>query len=429
MSARHWLPLSLLLLLFLHPEARANQVFVVQQMTPFTDFTSIPDAIALASEGDTLLIKPGDYGGFSTSKGLSFVGDPNAPGNLPRVREVTFSGGLSTSRVLVRNLEIVAPNAIGGGAAALHIVDTDMAVVFESCTIKVDGAASHDLPAVFVRNAPKVMFTRSNLLGNEGLDVNLGTTRPAGHALSIENATVSLYECLVKGGDGGPALALFFTSPAGDGSSAIHTLGGRLLLAGSEVQGGKGGDGLLWNNFCLEAGDGGNGLVLDGGVDAYRLDSTITGGAAGVDAPGCPPVSVPGADVVVSNGTLTTLNETLPAFSASSPAREGQSSLITLTGPPGATALLVVALQADPLFAPLPHRGTLLPALSPVPLIVGLGTLPPSGTLSFNAAIPPNLISPPVEFLELHGQAVLPGASGARVLSSPTSLTILDSSF
>ena len=420
----------LALCLFTGPAIAAGRVFVVEQATIFTDFDSIPNAILLASEGDTILIKPGQYGGFETSKGLAFVGDPDAAGNLPRVREVTLSGGLPGSRVLVRNLEIMAPNAIGGAAAALRITDTDMAVVFESCSIRIEGTASQDSPSVFVRNAHKVVFTRSQLLGNEGVTSGLGTQTLAGHGLSIQNASVSLYECRVKGGDGAPAATFAFgLQPADDGSNSIRTQGGQLLLAGCEVSGGAGGAGDVVGVTCLAAGDGGDGLLLDGGVQVFRLDSSIAGGAAGVDIGGCPQVGVPGLDVAVVNGTLTTLNETLPTFSASSPVREGQISHLTFSGPPGTTALLVVALGADPVFAPIPHRGTLLPGLSPPPLILGVGPLPAGGTLLIDATAPAGLLSPPVDFLELHFQAVFPGASGPRVLSSPTSLTVLDSSF
>ncbi|MFG0319061.1 MAG: hypothetical protein ACF8XB_17445, partial [Planctomycetota bacterium JB042] len=259
----------------------AGKVFVVEQASPGIDGDSIPNALLQAGDGDTILVKPGAYATATVTKGVALVGDVGATGARPTLRHVFVQGVPATSRVLLRGLEIEAPNAIGGGATALEIDQCAAAVLVEDCSVRIAGAASQNSPSVFVRGSARVVITRTEIRGNEGVGVL------AGRGVRAENSDVSLYSCEVRGGRGFDANPFpFAPTPAEDGAVAIDVVGGRLLLAGTSVTGGDGGHGIVGPTGCLAAGDGAVGLRLDGGAAAHRLYTSIAGGAAGVDAAG-----------------------------------------------------------------------------------------------------------------------------------------------
>lgn len=73
------------------------------------DFDAIPNAVLAASDGDTILIKPGGYGAVSLTKGVALVGDVGPTGVRPSLREASVQVPAASARVLLRGLEIVAP--------------------------------------------------------------------------------------------------------------------------------------------------------------------------------------------------------------------------------------------------------------------------------------------------------------------------------
>ncbi|HLU38404.1 MAG TPA: hypothetical protein VK081_03410, partial [Planctomycetota bacterium] len=77
----------LLAVLATAPAALAQRTWVVDVNNgPGTDFFDIPPAVAAAAPGDLIVVRAGQYNGFSTNKGLRMVGEgavllaPSAPG-------------------------------------------------------------------------------------------------------------------------------------------------------------------------------------------------------------------------------------------------------------------------------------------------------------------------------------------------------------
>jgi hypothetical protein len=72
---RHSMVRAAALLCALAPSAFANTYVVDDDGGPGVDFTNIPAAIAAASPGDVLLVRPGTYSSFTLTKGLSILGE------------------------------------------------------------------------------------------------------------------------------------------------------------------------------------------------------------------------------------------------------------------------------------------------------------------------------------------------------------------
>ena len=83
---------------FLDKEYWKNYVYVTNKDTQVTHpYKSVADALAAASDGDTITLNPGDYSGFKVeNKSLNFVGR-TIGGETAKVSDVTVVGGNSVS--------------------------------------------------------------------------------------------------------------------------------------------------------------------------------------------------------------------------------------------------------------------------------------------------------------------------------------------
>lgn len=78
-----WSALPVLLALVLPGKAAVSTWIVEDNGGPGVDFTQIQTAIDAAAPGDTLLVMPGNYTGFSLRKGMRILGQPPASSCSP----------------------------------------------------------------------------------------------------------------------------------------------------------------------------------------------------------------------------------------------------------------------------------------------------------------------------------------------------------
>jgi hypothetical protein len=273
-----------------------------------------------------------------------------------------------------------------------------------------------------VERSHKVVVSRSTLSGATNVS---STTSPSG--IDIVDATVTLYDCSVTGGAGADAAFVFgsLERPATDGGPGLRASGSTVFLSGSTVTGGNGGDGV--DNFgssggCLPPADGGHGVELTGSL-LRRMDSSIAAGAAGVPA-SCGPLASPGTDLVLDGASLIVdIPETLRTLAISSPIEQGGTCSVEIHGQPFEPVILLQSLlPAGTFLAGL--KGTL--AGVPPYVTYSLGTLDGTGTLAFTVGIPANLLPPGIEGVVIVDQLVSAAASGGGLLSSPSTLVLVD---
>ncbi len=112
---------------------------------PNTDFTTLIDAEAAASDGDTLIVRPGQHTGFDTIKGLILLDAPTSPFDWPRIEpsssdDVTTVGisNLAADQAFrIERMEIRGPTETGlfGLSAAVRVEDCVGAVHLEDIEI------------------------------------------------------------------------------------------------------------------------------------------------------------------------------------------------------------------------------------------------------------------------------------------------------
>lgn len=402
--------------------AVANNVIVVDAAGgPGTDYLSVGNAVYYAEDGDTILIKPGVYtGAHINEKSLTLIGDG---AERPSVGVITVWLPDENQQVVLRGL---VGDASVFDSQALHIQHCLGSVSVEDCVFEVDGNKGQHFSSVRIENSEKVTITRCSISGPDGYLVIIGPGSPGAPGLTTDNSNVYLYDTSIAGGAGADAEYYEpwqIVQESSPGGPAVTCQGGLLLLAGCDVTAGDGGNGLEFSGQGYPSSDGGDGIVVDGSVKT--LDSTVAGGAAGMDPPGYPQVGVDGVAFNIQGGSVDTINESYRSYESESPVRNGDSALVTVTGVPGEPVWLLLSL--DPGFVYFPkYRGVLVPDL---PLtIFYLGGLPPSGTLQFS--VPVNMTFPPgTESLTFYEQVIVPAQSYGGVLSSPTVAVIVDSQY
>jgi len=397
------------------------------------EFDSLVDALAAAADGDTLLLRPGNYFEFGQTvqingRSLVVAGDGTGP-VLLNATQVTLPAG---KRVVLRNLTIEAAgfdpittglsvaggdvfvedcsisgrdghsafaNAFGG----LAVSASNVRLVFQGCTIE-GGKGSDSEAAVFLGAQH----------GGNGIDLFIG-------------ATLAVYGGTVTGGQAGSFIPSSFSpGPGGVGGSALRAdFGGSVLVAGSTLTGADGGNGdQIPGAFSASAYAGGDALNLSGGTVVTLLDSTLIPGAGGLDGAG---QSGFAGDEIEIDSFATVIQQpgSYRANAFGAMAREGGTLQLDLAGDPGDLfALFLGPAPAVPLPAVklgLFHVGA--PLLGPYLQ----GPLGPSGSLSLSVPAPSVGLGPD-DALLLYQQAFVKPVSGPTLLSNPTTLVIVDGS-
>jgi len=407
--------------------------------------TNLQAAVDAALDGDTLLVKAGAYSGFTVDdKSLAIVAETGAA--------VTVSGS-----VVVRNLAASRTVVLGGlqvlGATtgsmaeapgvALIVEDNAGAFRAKGCSFTgakgagdgwIDGGCCYfpehywGWQGVIARNNPGgVAFAGCALAGGRGARANFncycGWGGAGGDALAATDTLAALYECTFTGGQGG---SNGWEGGAGGAGARVSSTGpvAGLHASASSLQGGAGGDSYDYIG-CTIGGAGGDGLVRGAGTVSWGLEAALAGGAGGL--PGLPHLCPPGPAGAQTSGTGSLFDFGVQALALSAPhlARESTSVPMTVSAAPGSRVLLVTSLTSP--FAALPSwKGVLLTEPPLRTRVMGLGTVPGSGSIAFSIAL--GDLGVGVEAQTRFLQAYLEGPGGLQ-LGSFATLTVLDAAY
>ncbi len=392
-------------------------------------FTTIQPAVNAAVDGDTLLVKAGQYSGFTIDgKGITIVADSGA--------NVSVTGLVSVINLpSARTAVIGGMSLTGAGYAVIAINDTGE-VRIQDCTITGAGgdggpggtcnlpSSAQGYPAASIGpNTGGVAFARCTIRGGHALNALYwcccDNGKPGGNGLEIDRARVSLYDCAVIGGRGGDD-----GCTGGHGGVACRVLANGayagISISGSTVNGGGGGIG---NDYaCGFGGAGGEGLVLGAGTQAWLLDNALYGGNGGNGYGG---LNGPNGAALSNAGACYDFG--VPSLKLSSPAvvREGGNVILTLRGAAGSSVYLMTSSGTP--FIPLPAMRGVLLAGTRRPEIQQVGTMPPSGQIF--VSLPISLLPAGVDAERRYFQAFIVDPAGAPQLGGFNVLTVLDSAY
>jgi hypothetical protein len=427
------LPLSLPVLLALgivcglpqEAPCAQGQVWVVETGTPIDQ---IHEAVALASDGDVILVRPGagGYQAFSVNgKSLTIQGDPSAKvWNLVvfggfQGPAVQVSGLLPEQHLVLRNLEV--QNSFNEPVPAVDVQNCAGSVHMEDCSVLAQSG-----PAVAASGAQAFTLLRT-VLQSQGPFLPFGTTTfQVQPGLRVVNSNAHLFDCTVIGSTGKDSNLL---SPSiSDGGPGLLVNSGLVYVSGTSVSGGRGGgqSTTLPGGACVPFGKGGPGLVVQGAPATTRvlwLDSSAKGGEGGKPLPGCAqPQGASGVDQIVFPGSLELLNGSSRAFGVASPLRQGEQALLGFAGEPGDLRWLLIS--------PGPNPGTFVDSLDfvtqldPLQLTsLFLGPLPAeSAELLF---FPVPTLPASIPYLTWTAQCLSLSPSSSLFLSGPSEFVIL----
>jgi hypothetical protein len=418
----HRFAVSALSMLLLVSAASGQTVWVVDQFNgPGANATEISTAVAQASPGDIVLVRSGSYDHFVIDgKGLSVVRDAGAD-------VLVHSNGVKPLEV--RNMpagqEVLLFGLQFAGAylePSIHVHDNLGSVVLDQCV------GEGGWPMVDVSASSALTLADCDFVGSQSVALaQVGLYSLAGSALRVAQSVVAVQGGHFRGGDGIDAQAngLNENVAAQPGAAAVTAVSGTLFLGGCTLTGGEGGDAScsLVTMAFLKAEPGGSGLALTSGSPVVTFnDAAFVPGAAGAPTALCPSVPPAAPPTSVQTGTLDELLGAATDLVTMSPVRETQLALVTVTGTPGSAAALLLSL--DSTAKPIPHLSGAL-GVGGSPLVLAIGTLPASGSLTLQGTVPELGVEGLAMFLQ---PAAFAAGVGHVVLGRPASLVFLDSS-
>lgn len=392
------------------------------------DFPDLASAIAAAQDGDAIVV----YEITSSTSSAAIDGI-----SLSIVGRAAFPVFTGVGALVVENLAagqtVALSNLNIGGAVAVR--NSTGAVRIADCIF----TAPYGSDGLYVTNADDVALVNSTVQGGPGRGPSSSEPVEPGEGVFARNSLVGLYGSSVAGGAGWTevtcygfdGLFCFCYVPGawkgGPGADGIETPDAGLFLSGSVVDGGWGGQGgTVEPNDCPigdPSGPGGNGVQLEGTplASVSALDTIVSGGPAGFPSG----YGVPdGQDVVVVDGTYTTLPGTAAGLLGDAVLTSGDPLALSITGAPGDEAFFYLSMSADRIEHPL-FTGPLLVG-TPIVRRWRIGTIPANGRLDFTLPFPP--LAPGQLARTWFGQSVVTNAQGAQA-GAALPLVTLDPSF
>lgn len=427
-----------LLVAVLCPPALAQSVLVVTNTSP----GAVQAAVDAAVDGDTVLVHAGTYSTcLVANKALVLQADPVGSVVLDKLQITGLDLG---KRVFVKGVNLTHVGIVSDLTNAPYLVQGCAGSVrFQDVTVSMP--APNFQAGLVLTNSTDVALSRCVLTGPSSV-VAWGGTFATGipqPGLVLSASRVALDDVVVTGGDGHLAFyvpnwptPLFYGAEAG--ADACRMDANSILFAhGCTFQGGDGGNGT--NAGCDTAGtifipihgtpgaNAGNGLNVAAGGSATELACTFTPGVAGAggagswcggqpSAAGLPGVPIAGASASIVDAPLE--------LDAPTHVRAGQPIQLTVHGTPGDLVLLANSAQTRWVFDPL-YEGVFL--FGPSARRTLLGTIPPSGTLTYPLST--TLLPPGVLAAHRVLQLVARHPSGQIELGGAAFVTILDPAF
>ncbi|QDU65189.1 hypothetical protein [Engelhardtia mirabilis] len=395
------------------------------------DFVQIPQAIAAAADGDTILVRGSEGMDFVVDgKGLAIVADT---GLTVPTGAITVRNLAAGQRAVLRGLSASAGAGAFVPSEGLTIENCTGSVWVEDCDFSGDTPVSPFLTAVAdggsVSGSDQVSLVDCTFVGNVGA---IPTVSTGGAGLVVENSSVQVYGGSVQAGGGWNQSAFSADNiSGGQGGQGLVAVGSFVLLDGAVVLGGNGGIGADAGFFltnCTAGGDGGTALVANAST-VVRRAVTLAGGAGGAGgasgATNCADGQAGASEdlTLVQRTDLAGISHTIEV--SPNPVREGQSATVTFDGQPGDLVLLLISPAPAGLY--LPSLGGSLLVGSPLFQLAGFGATPASGQL----VVPFTLSSfgPGIEVIGLYEQPLVLTVGGQLVLGSGEYVTHLDAAF
>jgi hypothetical protein len=396
---------------------------------PGTDFVHPSAAHALVAPGDVLVVRDGVYHDVEWSATpVTFIAEA---GHTPKFTNTVVSNLPPGTDTVFRGIrfesEFTTCDAIWS-MKGLRLDAVQGALLFEDCIV--EGGR----PAVEAVGCSSVTFARSSIIGGGPLFGCLGGAPGApGPGVVSTNSVLHLQSSTVEGGPGYDAAYSGdipgAVNAAQTGASAVRVEGGELFCGRSQLAGGDGGDGLI-NGLalppfdCVPAKAGGAGLEITAAGGIVRLlDTTIEAGPSG-DSPGSCSPPLPGSSIVQNGGMIVTLAGESNSVIAPAPAREGESTALTIAAPAGQVVIVFVAIDFTANYFPASSSVLHIGAQASV---ASLGLMPPGGVLTIPVVIPAGL--PVGGSARAFVQAAnCDMGTGQCRLGSPSAAVILDAS-
>jgi hypothetical protein len=409
--------LAIFVFLVLAATAHAGNVFVVTQGSG--PFQTIQSAVDAASSGDVVLLKSGNYSGFTLSKGLTVAADD------PSLTSV--SGTVLVQGVAAPESAVLVGLRISSGTATdvLHVLANAGAVRFQHCVFTGrDGTAisgncnpncfgENGGPSARVDGSPSVSFHACAFAGGNGKSIGVGfgivgdRGGTGGTALESATSSVALYDCALTGGRGGNAD--FMAGPGGNGCSASS---GFVFAAKCTFAGGQGGIG---EDFYTAGGTGGDGIEIATAQVEALADNFIAGPAGFGSTAGVSGQAVVGTPIVIP-GTAGT-------FDCANPVRDMHTITLTFEGNPGEIVAIRASRNTQFLFDPS-QVGVALTSQPPL-FYSSPGIIPPGGTLTALLTVRDGAVAG-LQGRTIYFQAEFITFSGSTRLGNPIELVVLD---
>lgn len=406
----------------------ASQVFVVDAAgSPGSDFVDLQPAIAAATDGDVIVVRPGSYAAATISnESLTIQGVPDLLGVRPEVVSIQVIDLAASKRVVVRGLR--AHHVTGAVFGAFAAYNCAGPILVEDCVMEEALGIFGGDPGAFLLSCQSVTFVRCSFTGLKAYQPVGPFDQPifAGPGVTARNSTVHLYESELEGGPGTAATISLFGA-ALQSLPGAHALFGDqasdLFLAGSTVTGGVGGAGLdLGVSGCLPAAFGGSGVSMIGGT-LIEFDNVVVGGAAGATPPACSGGAANGQAFQLGGGAVAThLPEQNRSFEMSGVVLPGGAIAVDYAGQPGENLTLLFAFGLAGTYAPAAYG--VLVGSGPLG-VLPLGAVPGSGSLSFTTTIPASALPPGVFGVDVFAQCFVGGGTGFGLLSCPSVTSIV----
>ena len=414
-------PLRLVLVCSLFAAVPGADVLVVDAaLGPGADHDTIQGAVDAAEDGDTILVRDGNYASFSIqAKGLVVVADGDG----------VFLDGHTTSNfgtrteiedlaadqeVVLRGLRMNYGIRIQQCEGRVWLDEIDVEGAFGVCPL---GSA----PGLTVSRSDAVVLSRSRFVGETNTPTVVWAPMPS-DGMSAILSTVVAHDCVFVGGDGANSDAdPFFGLPA-NGACGASVSSATVTFVGCSLFGGAGG--ILSSDPCNSYSIGGAGLEVKSGAIVHAAATTANGGVANL-SPLCPGAFGPAGPDVANAGTVVPLPGFARSSSSDGPVRGGEVVSLVVEGQPAdVPVLLASSAQARTLVTGT--TGAFLLELPHEDLFV-LPPLDASGRATLSFAVPN--VGRSIGAATYYLQAVFVDATPSVWLGAGTTVTLLDASF